>query len=169
MFERSLDPSDVEISDETFIITRETALAHREALAKPGVNEIPTVVGADSTATPVFAEPATAAVLPFEQPGKPMSAAGGLRSLSWTARSFTEMEELLHSRSVKIRLCLSEIKSVHSDGVSRRGLASRRCTRRLGRVASLVHPCSMTGVFGCDCSRSRNIAEHGEDVARQTQ
>jgi serine/threonine protein kinase len=66
-------------------------------------------------------------------------------------------------------LCLSEVKSVHSDGVGRRELASLRCTRRLGRVAALVHPCSMTGVFGSDCSRSRNIAADGEDATRQTQ
>ena len=45
MFERSVDPSDVEISDETFIITRETALAYREAQAKPAVAELPIIDG----------------------------------------------------------------------------------------------------------------------------
>jgi hypothetical protein len=45
MFERSVDPSDVEISDETFIITRETALAYREAEAKPAVADLPIAVG----------------------------------------------------------------------------------------------------------------------------
>ncbi|HVT24165.1 MAG TPA: DUF499 domain-containing protein [Rhizomicrobium sp.] len=84
LFERSVDPADVEISDETFIIARETALAYREAQAKPAVSELPAAVGADSTAIPGFGEPPTADVLPFEQPGKPKTAASGLRSLRWT-------------------------------------------------------------------------------------
>jgi hypothetical protein len=84
MFERSLDPSDVEISDETFIITRETALAYREAQAKPSVSELPAAVGADSGATPGLSEPPTAAVMPPVQPGKTELVAGGLRSLHWT-------------------------------------------------------------------------------------
>ena len=84
MFERSLDPSDVEISDETFIITKETALAYREAQAKPAIADLPIAVGDHPTGTPGFSEPGSSAVLPFEPPTKTKSAAGGLRSLRWT-------------------------------------------------------------------------------------
>jgi hypothetical protein len=84
MFERSVDPSDVEISDETFIITKETALAYREAQAKPTVADLPIAVGDHPTGTAGFFEPDSSAVLPFEPPTKTKPAAGGLRSLRWT-------------------------------------------------------------------------------------
>jgi hypothetical protein len=41
IFERSLDPSDVEISEETFLITRETGVAYREEQTKPAGSEVP--------------------------------------------------------------------------------------------------------------------------------
>jgi hypothetical protein len=78
MFERSLDPSDVEISDETFILTKETALAYREAQAKPAVADLPIAVGDHPSGTPGFSEPGSSAVLPFEPPTKTKPAAGGL-------------------------------------------------------------------------------------------
>ena len=53
-FERSVDPSEVEISDETFIITRETALAYREAQTKPGGCEPPIIDGDHPPGTPGF-------------------------------------------------------------------------------------------------------------------
>lgn len=81
LFERSVDPADVEISDETFIITRETALAYREAQSQPAATEPPIAVGDHPSGTPGLAEPAT---LPFEPPVKSEPVAGGLRSLRWT-------------------------------------------------------------------------------------
>jgi hypothetical protein len=84
MFERSVDPSDVEISDETFIITKETALAYREAQAKPAVADLPIADGDHPGSTPGISEPGSSAVLPFEPRTKTKSAAGGRRSLRWT-------------------------------------------------------------------------------------
>ncbi|MET4236341.1 hypothetical protein ABIA85_009656 [Bradyrhizobium sp. LA6.10] len=84
MFERSVDPSDVEISDETFILTKETALAYREAQAKPAVADLPIADGDHPGSTPGVSEPGSSEVLPFEPPTKTKSAAGGLRSLRWT-------------------------------------------------------------------------------------
>lgn len=84
MFERSVDPSDIEISDETFIITKETALAYREAQAKPAGTDLPITVGDHPSGTPGFSEPGSSAVLPFEPPTKTKPAVSGLRSLRWT-------------------------------------------------------------------------------------
>lgn len=44
-FERSVDPTEVEVWDETFIVTRDTALAYREAQTKPGAGEAPVIDG----------------------------------------------------------------------------------------------------------------------------
>jgi len=84
MFERTVDPSDVEISDETFIITKETALAYRESLAKPAVGELPIAVGDHPTGTPGFSDSSASGVLPFEAPSKTKATVGGLRSLRWS-------------------------------------------------------------------------------------
>jgi hypothetical protein len=84
MFERSLDPSDVEISDETFIITRETALAYREAQAKPAAADLPIAIGDRPAGTPGFAEPEPSSSPIAELPFKSKPVAGGLRSLRWS-------------------------------------------------------------------------------------
>lgn len=84
MFERSVDLADVEISDETFIITKETALAYREAQAKPAVSDLPIAAGDHPTGTPGFSESSSSAIPPPEPPTKTNSAVGGLRSLRWT-------------------------------------------------------------------------------------
>lgn len=82
MFERSLNPVDVEISDDTFIIPREAALAYQDAQARPAVQ-----------ATPATTEPAGASgavVEPqldgqkTEPVGKTKSSAAGVRSLRWS-------------------------------------------------------------------------------------
>ena len=83
MFERSLGPSDVEISDETFIITREIAVAYREAQAKPVVADLPIAVGDHPPGTSVLVEPDSSCP-PAESPAKPKQGSGGLRSLRWS-------------------------------------------------------------------------------------
>jgi hypothetical protein len=84
IFERSVDPSDIEISDETFIITKETVLAYREAQAKPAVADLPIAVGDHPTGTPGFSDSGSSGILPFESPGKTKPAAASLRSVRWT-------------------------------------------------------------------------------------
>jgi hypothetical protein len=84
MFERSLDPSDVEISDETFIVTRDAALAYREAQAKPAVGDLPTTAEGHPSGTPSFAEPGTPSTLFPEAQGKASAASAGARSLRWS-------------------------------------------------------------------------------------
>jgi hypothetical protein len=83
MFERSLDPSDVEISDETFILTRETALAYREAQAQPAVPDVPNTTGDHPSATPRAEDPTTPGSQPTETPAKSRPQSAGGRSLVW--------------------------------------------------------------------------------------
>src|SRR5207249_9928578 len=83
MFERSLDPSDVEISDETFILTRETALAYREAQAQPAVPDVPNTTGDHPSATPRAEDPTTPGSQPTETPAKSRPPSAGGRSLVW--------------------------------------------------------------------------------------
>lgn len=80
LFERSIDPSDIEISDETFIVTRETAQAYRDDQTKAPE-------AGDVTPTPAVANPEKPAQGQPELPGtspaaKPM--AGVVRLLRWT-------------------------------------------------------------------------------------
>jgi hypothetical protein len=65
-FERTISAADVEVSDEMFVITRETAEAYREALRKPQEQRDPT---ATSGTTP--AQPA-GTTAPPTQPGLPI-------------------------------------------------------------------------------------------------
>jgi hypothetical protein len=83
-FERSLEPPDIEISDETFIITRETALAYREAQTKPGVVEIPIPDGGPPSGAPGVSEPDSPSASQTETSAKSKLVAGGLRSLRWS-------------------------------------------------------------------------------------
>lgn len=74
MFEHGLDDlSEVEISDETFIVTRETALAYREAQTKPTASDGPTVTE----------EPSTPEKASTETAPKPKARPAGVRSLIW--------------------------------------------------------------------------------------
>jgi hypothetical protein len=84
MFERSLDPSDVEISDETFIITKEAALAYREAQATPTATQSQTTIGNHPSGTPGLAETEAPLDPSLETPTKPELSSSGARSLSWT-------------------------------------------------------------------------------------
>ena len=83
-FERSLEPPDIEISDETFIITRETALAYREAQTKPAVADLPITVGDRPPGTPGVPEPDSPSGSQTESAAKFKPAAGGLRTLRWS-------------------------------------------------------------------------------------
>jgi len=83
-FERSLEPGDIEISDETFLITRETALAYREAQTKPALADLPTAIEGRPSATQGFSEPDSSASPLTESPAKSKSVSGGLRSLRWS-------------------------------------------------------------------------------------
>jgi hypothetical protein len=78
-FERSLEPPDIEISDETFIITRETALAYREAQAKPAVPATPITTGVHPPVTPAVEETTTPGT-----PAKSTSPSASVRALSWS-------------------------------------------------------------------------------------
>jgi hypothetical protein len=49
-------------------------------------------------------------------------------------------------------LSLPEIKSARNDGANLRGAAWRRCSRRLGRRAKSVRPCSAIGACEPRCS-----------------
>ena len=83
-FERSIDPSEVEISDETFIITREDALAYRDGQAKPVISEPPVIEGGHPPASPSSTEPASPTTSATESPAKSKPATGGLRALRWS-------------------------------------------------------------------------------------
>jgi hypothetical protein len=83
-FERSVDPSEVEISDEFFIITRETALAYREAQAKPGSSDPPVIDGGHPPGTTGSTEPTSSTTPAPESPTKSKPATGGLRALRWS-------------------------------------------------------------------------------------
>ena len=83
MFERSLDPADVEISDETFILTRETALAYREAQAKPAVPDVPNTTEDHPSTTPCGEETTTSGSQPIATSAKDSSPSAGGRPLVW--------------------------------------------------------------------------------------
>jgi hypothetical protein len=83
MFERSLDPSDVEISDETFILTRETALAYREAQTKPAVPDVPHTTEDHPSTSLCAEEPTTPGSQPTETPTKSSVLPAVGRSLVW--------------------------------------------------------------------------------------
>jgi hypothetical protein len=83
-FERSLDPSDVEISDETFLITRETALVYREAQTKPVISEVSAEQGDKSPVTPLIVEPTTPGTLPTEGRAKSATPPAAVRSVTWS-------------------------------------------------------------------------------------
>ncbi len=83
-FERSVDPSEVEISDETFIVTRETALAYREAQAKPAIGEPAVNDGGQPPGTPGPTGPDSPSSPTPELPIKPKPATSGLRALRWS-------------------------------------------------------------------------------------
>jgi hypothetical protein len=83
-FERSVDPSEVEISDETFIITREAALAYREAQATPAISEPPVIDGDHPSGIPALTAPDFPSTTAPESPTKSKPATGGLRALRWS-------------------------------------------------------------------------------------
>ena len=83
MFERSLEPVDVDISDETFILTRETALAYRDAQAKPAVIDVPDTTEDYPSATSRTEEITTPGSQPRETSAKARSTSVGGRSLVW--------------------------------------------------------------------------------------
>jgi hypothetical protein len=79
-FERSLEPPDIEISDETFIITRETALAYREAQNKTAVSN----VTEDHPPTIALTESISPGSPSQEPSAKSTPPSGGVKSLSWS-------------------------------------------------------------------------------------
>ena len=83
-FERSVDPSEIEISDETFIITRETALAYREAQATSGSSEPPVIDGGHASGTPGSAEPTGSTTPAPDSSTKSTPATGGVHALRWS-------------------------------------------------------------------------------------
>jgi len=84
MFERSIDSSDVEISDETFIITKETALAYRQAQTEPSVAGLPSSDAEHTSATPGLAEPGAPSTAPPETAGRFERPLARARSLTWS-------------------------------------------------------------------------------------
>jgi len=100
MFERSLDPSDVEISDETFVVSRETALAYREAQAKPGVPDVPITTGDHPPVTPGVEETATPGSPPAEASAKSKPSSAGFRSLRWSGEIPSQKWTTFYSRVV---------------------------------------------------------------------
>ena len=83
-FECTLDSADVEISDETFLITRETALAYREAQTKPVIAEVPVGTGNTVPVTPLSEEPIAPGTQPKEAPAKSTVPLAGSRSVTWS-------------------------------------------------------------------------------------
>jgi hypothetical protein len=83
MFERSLDPADVDISDEAFILTRETALAYQEAQAKPAVIDATDTAGDYPSATPRAEETTALGSQPIETSAKASSPLAGGQPLVW--------------------------------------------------------------------------------------
>jgi hypothetical protein len=83
-FERSVDASEVEISDEAFIITRETALAYREAQAKPGSSEPPVIEGEHPPGTSGSPETTSPTTPAPDSPTKSKPPTGGLHALRWS-------------------------------------------------------------------------------------
>ena len=84
MFERSVDPSEVEISDETFIITRETALAYRDTQTKPDITEPADTGGSYPPLTPGPAVPAGPTTFVPEPPKAPKGAGDTVRAVRWS-------------------------------------------------------------------------------------
>jgi hypothetical protein len=83
-FERTLDSADVEISDETFLITRETALAYREAQTKPVIAGVPAGTGSTAPVTSLSEEPTAPGTQPKEAPAKSTVPPAGSRSVTWS-------------------------------------------------------------------------------------
>jgi len=81
-FERSIQPEDVELSDEVFIITRETALAFREQQLARTAQQTPATPYIDQTSTSRSAEPNEAGT-PVTASLLPLSAAV-VSSMTWT-------------------------------------------------------------------------------------
>lgn len=83
MFERSLDPADVEISDETFLLTRDAALAYREAQTKTAVPDVPNTTEDHPSTIPPLEDTTTSESPPPDtsaEPGLPFAEG---RSLVW--------------------------------------------------------------------------------------
>jgi len=83
-FERTLDSADVEISDETFLITRETALAYRDAQTKPVSSETSAGTGNAVPATPPPEELTKPGMPSKEAPAKSTASPAGSRSVTWS-------------------------------------------------------------------------------------
>jgi hypothetical protein len=82
----------------------------------------------------------------------------------WTSRPARRTRQFCRSRSRSPAestpvtrsgraLSMSEIKSEHIDGVTRRELESEECARWPEQPVGLAHPCSGKGVFSRRCSR----------------
>lgn len=83
-FERSIDPSEVEISDETFIVTRDTAVSYRDAQSKPAGSELPVGESGHPPGIPGVTEAASPTSPTAELPLKAQPISGGLRALRWS-------------------------------------------------------------------------------------
>src|SRR5476651_31407 len=64
-------------------------------------------------------------------------------------------------------LSMSEIKSEHIDGVTRRELESEECARWPEQPVGLAHPCSGKGVFSRRCNRPYKKGGGDADAARR--
>lgn len=82
-FERSIQPEDVELSDDVFIITRETALAYRESQAEAAIPGAQPTSGTAPVSSPDGTEPSRhpGVPTPFQLQPTPV---GPAKSLTWT-------------------------------------------------------------------------------------
>jgi len=79
-----MESTDVEISEETFIIKRETAMAYREAQAKPPVSNVHTSPVDQLPSEPYVGVTTGTLIPPAESIPKPTLTPSGGRSISWS-------------------------------------------------------------------------------------
>ena len=82
-FERSIQPEDVELSDDVFIITRETALAYRESQAEAAIPGAQPTSGTAPASSPDGTESSRQSGVPTPFQLQP-TPAGPAKSLTWT-------------------------------------------------------------------------------------
>jgi len=82
-FERSVDQSEIEISEETFIIARETALSYREMQAKPEVVEPSTIDGGPTPGGPGLTASPTSTIPGEGAPTRTKPTVGNFRAVRW--------------------------------------------------------------------------------------
>jgi hypothetical protein len=134
MFECGLDATDVEISDETFIVTGETALAYREGQAKPPAPQPPTL---EENPRPATASPqAPAQPGQTDGEGRLLLDPGTVPSLSWIGEIPPQKWMNFYTRVLSKFVAGSGLKLtvkvevIRDDGISKQNVEETRAALR---------------------------------------